>query len=233
MELEEHKDVVRNVFVSLLVLFVIFVFLKGENPFIFPGLQQKFLWLIVALGVLTGILYIPFEDVWDWLESKFGKRKYGRKGLVERVKEKVFKKKKKRKKKKKKYSWKREDKRRTWINYIFQGVLVLFLVLLLLETIKEGLIPGWLDLNYLMGLVIFFGVVTVLFPPPEEKPWKKRGKEEITKKDYILIGVLGIMGGAIVWYKTKEIGWISYGISIISGILIVLLSILILEEDEE
>jgi len=237
MELEEHKDIVRNVFVSLLVLFVIFVFLKGENSFIFPGLEEKFFWSIIGLGVLTGILYMPFEDVWDWLESKFGRRKYGRKykkGFLENIEERISRvwKIKKKKKPKKKYSYREEDKKRSWINYIFQGLLVFYLVLLLTETIKERLIPEWMNLNYLMGLVIFFGVITILFPPPEEKPWKRK-KEEIAKKDYAMIVTMGAIGSLIVWYKTKEIGWISYLISFISGILIILLSILILGEDEE
>lgn len=128
---------------------------------------------------------------------------------------------------------KKETRLKKGINYIFQGLLVLYLVLLLMETIREGVVSTWLNLNYLLGLVIFFGVIAVLFPPPEEKPWRKRIREIVTRKDYVMIGVFGVVGGMIVWYKTKEIGWLSYLISVISGILIILLSILILEEDEE
>jgi len=44
---------------------------------------------------------------------------------------------------------------------------------------------------------------------------------------------LGILGFAIIKYKTADLGWLSWMISIIAGILIILLSILVLDEDEE
>ena len=43
----------------------------------------------------------------------------------------------------------------------------------------------------------------------------------------------GLTGAAIVWDKTKEIGWLSYVISVISGGLIVLLFMLVWREPDE
>jgi hypothetical protein len=37
----------------------------------------------------------------------------------------------------------------------------------------------------------------------------------------------------IIWYKTQDIGRLSYLIAALSGILIILLSILVMEDDEE
>ena len=48
----------------------------------------------------------------------------------------------------------------------------------------------------------------------------------------MFIVALGIVGTVLIFIKTKELGWLSYLISIIAGILIILLSYLILEEDE-
>lgn len=62
---------------------------------------------------------------------------------------------------------------------------------------------------------------------------QKRAREEIKLKDYIFIFGLGIFGAALIFYKTKELGWISYVISLISGLLIILLSIIILKEEKE
>lgn len=40
-------------------------------------------------------------------------------------------------------------------------------------------------------------------------------------------------GAALIFYKTKELGWISYVISLVSGLLIILSSIIILKEEKE
>ena len=61
----------------------------------------------------------------------------------------------------------------------------------------------------------------------------RKNFEPVTKKDYIMAAIAGIAGAFIIYYKTSEIGALSIIISIISGILIILLSILVLQEDEE
>ena len=55
----------------------------------------------------------------------------------------------------------------------------------------------------------------------------------MTKKDYMMAAIAGIAGAMIIYYKTSSIGALSIVISLISGILIILLSILVLQEDEE
>ena len=47
------------------------------------------------------------------------------------------------------------------------------------------------------------------------------------------IAIAGIAGAVIVWYKIKDIGWVSYLIGAMSGILIITLSILMIEESGE
>ena len=113
------------------------------------------------------------------------------------------------------------------INYTFQAVLILYLVLLLTEQIWTGFVSLYINLNYLLIIVIIFGILDVF---SEHQP-KKR--QRIKKRDYYFIYILGIIGFIIIKYKTPELGWLSWLISIIVGILIILLSRLILEEDEE
>jgi len=55
----------------------------------------------------------------------------------------------------------------------------------------------------------------------------------INLKDYIFIAIAGIVGAFIIFYKIENLGWLAYMISALSGILIILLSILMLEEEEE
>jgi hypothetical protein len=112
-----------------------------------------------------------------------------------------------------------------------------------------------LSLNYLLIVVIVFGVAFV-FTNKEEKlegdealkikkgKYGKKGSEvreykmesysDILSKDYTwLIYVLGVLGFVIIKLKTYSLGWLSWVISIVAGILIILLSLLVLEEDEE
>lgn len=113
------------------------------------------------------------------------------------------------------------------INHIFQMLLVLYLILLLVEQIWQYSVSMYLNLNYLLIIVIIAGIFSVF---TKQKPKKK---EPITWKDYIYITLLSIAGFIIIFIKTQELGWLSYIISIIAGILIFLLSCLVLEEDEE
>jgi len=112
------------------------------------------------------------------------------------------------------------------VNYIFQTLLVTYLVLLLAEQIWPTSVSDYVNLNYFLIIVTVSGILDV-FAEHEVK------KEKIKKRDHIFIIVLGIAGFLIIKFKTGELGWLSWVISIIAGILIVLLSLLILEEDEE
>lgn len=113
------------------------------------------------------------------------------------------------------------------INHTFQVLLVTYLILLLIEQIWTGLVSLYLNLNYLLVIVIIFGILDVFSEIPEKQ------KETISKKDYILIFSLGILGFIILKYKTVDLGFLSWIISSIAGILIILLSLLVLEEENE
>ena len=112
---------------------------------------------------------------------------------------------------------------------LFEQLLVSYLLLLLIEEIWPKSVTPYLNMNMniLLILVIITGAVAVLTQKEEQKIIS-----EPTRKDYLLIGILGIAGAGIIFYKTKEIGWLSYIISAISGILIILLSCLVINEEE-
>jgi len=110
------------------------------------------------------------------------------------------------------------------ITQTFQYLLIVYLILLLIEEYAPKFISNYINLNYLLVLVIIFGVITVLLPQ------KKIKKQKPKRKDYYFIFILGIIGTILIYIKTKELGWLSYVISIIAGILIILLSILVLED---
>ena len=110
---------------------------------------------------------------------------------------------------------------------LFEQLLVSYLLLLLIEEIWPKSVTPYLNMNILLILVIITGAVAVLTQKEEQKIISKP-----TRKDYLLIGILGIAGAGIIFYKTKEIGWLSYVISAVSGILIILLSCLVINEEE-
>ena len=113
------------------------------------------------------------------------------------------------------------------VNHTFQTMLVTYLVLLLIEQIWVGFVTVYMNLNWLLGIVIVLGVLDVFSEPQPRK------KEKVKKTDYLFISALGILGFVIIKFKTVELGWLSWLISIVAGILIILLSLLVLEEDED
>lgn len=113
------------------------------------------------------------------------------------------------------------------INYLFQSLLVAYLILLLMEQIWTNSVSLYFNLNYLLIAVIIAGIFDVFSEHPEKKTEKPKWW------DYGFIGILGILGFIIIKFKTIELGWLSWLISIIAGILIILLSLLVLEDEEE
>ena len=109
-------------------------------------------------------------------------------------------------------------------NDVFQFLLIAYLALLLINEFKK---ITFMNLNYLMIIVILFGILAILFPI-------KIKKEEfrIKRKHKLFILLLGIAGAIIIYIKIKELGWISYLISGIAGILIILLSYMVLKDED-
>lgn len=113
------------------------------------------------------------------------------------------------------------------VNYVFQSLLVVYLILLLAEQIWHTSVSAYLNLNYLLVIVIIAGILDVFSEHP------KQAKEKARKRDYLFVILLGIAGFVIIKIKTSQLGWLSWLIAVIAGILIILLSILVLEEDED
>jgi len=114
----------------------------------------------------------------------------------------------------------------------FSVILVTYLLLLLLETIWEGFVSSYFNLNSFLTIILIIGIIAVLTGKEDHEIEKE--KETITTKEYIFIICAGILGSGIIYYKIQETGGLSYVISAIAGILIILLSILVLEgEDDE
>lgn len=214
--LDEYKNnLLQTIITVSIFLGVIFIY-KTQNRFAFPGLIERGLF---ALSLLT-VLFILFSLQYNRLISRLRIRlermeiKYYKLPLISKLLTALN-----------TLSFKSSDFiTRKGISFIFQFLLVAFLLILLLKEFIEVS----LNINYLLISVIFFGILNVFFPA-ENTP----KSTEINKKDYYLIVLLGIIGTILIFIKTKQLGLISYLISLIAGILIITLSFLVLGEEDE
>jgi peptidoglycan/LPS O-acetylase OafA/YrhL len=110
---------------------------------------------------------------------------------------------------------------------VFGVSLVSYLVFFLIDQIKQGFVSDFFNLNYILGVAVVSGIISA-FSKEKEKEVKP-----LTIRDYIFIIVLAIIGAAIIFYKTQGLGWLSWLVSAVAGVLIVIVSILLLSKDEK
>ncbi len=205
-----YRSISLRVFVMLLIGYIIIHIYKLKNPLILPGIETRFMFTLAVVGMVTVLLYLPYEKI-SAIKDKVGEEP---KGVSEKFKEEL-----------------QTEYFKKSIEIVFSSLLTLYLLLLLIQQILPDAfkpVPIMTNLNYLLLAVIVFGVIHILLHK-EEHGEKKA--EKLTGSDYVLIIALSVAGGAIIWYKTQNIGRLSYLISIIGGALILLLSIMVLEED--
>jgi hypothetical protein len=116
-----------------------------------------------------------------------------------------------------------------FVQVLFSVFLFTYLMLILIETLFRGSVSSYLDLNYLLIVVITLGIASVLGAPGVSN---EINLERPSKRDLFLIIFTGIGSAVVIWYKTQPIGWGSYVISIFGGGLIVCLSVLIRQGDK-
>jgi hypothetical protein len=116
------------------------------------------------------------------------------------------------------------------LKQVFVILLVVYLLLLLGDTIWEESVSGVLNLNYLLIAVVVIGIPAVL---TSSKKTAGEVRKPVGGKDILVVSCAAVVGAVIVWYKTRDIGWPSIIMSIISCILIALLSLLILKDSDE
>lgn len=115
----------------------------------------------------------------------------------------------------------------------FQYSLVAYLILLLIETIKEGFVSFFFNLNILLGIVLISGLIMAITYQKELEKLTKTKKIKQRKWWDILYSIMLALGGAlVVLYKTQDFGIVSIIVSVISAFIIVLLSFLVLLDKE-
>ena len=116
---------------------------------------------------------------------------------------------------------------------IFKISLLSYLVFYLIEDFFPGFVSGFFSMNILLGIVVGSGVFTVISQKEESKEGEgKEVKNKIRARDIVFIVILSIIAGGLIYLKTKDLGKLGLAISIISGIIILLMSILLLTEEQ-
>jgi len=117
-----------------------------------------------------------------------------------------------------------------FLRYLFLPSLVTFLLLSLIEAVFPESVSRYINLNYWLIGVIITGVITALTGTGTEY---RKDKIVSIRNDIIPIICFGVVGAGIVWYQTRDLGWPSYIISPVAGILIVLLTLIVWQEPNE
>ena len=100
-----------------------------------------------------------------------------------------------------------------------------YLLLLIINQFWNKIFEEYININAIFILLLMSGVF-FLFPiiKEEEKFNKKR---KLEKEDIFLFFIMGLICSVLVWIKIKDFAIMSYIISIIAGLIILVLSILI------
>src|SRR5260370_11358997 len=88
----------------------------------------------------------------------------------------------------------------------FQYSLITYLILLLAETLKEGFVSSFFNFNILLWIVLLRGVCMVVTNPSVELPHTPKKLNGADVQNSI---VFAVIGGAIVYIKTEELGSIA------------------------
>ena len=122
------------------------------------------------------------------------------------------------------------------VSEIFKISLLSYLLFYLIEDFFPGFVSSFFSMNILLGIVVGSGVLTVISQKPDSaKASTDEGRIEENKfraRDIVFIVILSIIAGGLIYLKTKDLGKLGLAISIISGIIILLMSILLLTEEE-
>lgn len=210
---EGYKVVVRDTFIMLFVFSGLILLYKRFNPFIYPGLETKVAYVMLLWGLLLVVVHAPYADIMSRLQEIKSKEKAA---IEERFKPTGLE------------DLMQPGYSRKAIHYLFQFLLTAFLVTLLLNEFRVEFIRH-APLDYFFVAVVFFGAVNALLMR-EEGDRVIVEKTTLAMKDYALSVLAGVIGACLVYYKIASRLELALVIALLSGLLIALISVLLLEE---
>jgi len=114
---------------------------------------------------------------------------------------------------------------------IFQASLLVYLIILLVENFQKAIISDFINLNWLLGIIIISGILMIFLSKKEDNE-QEIVNNPVNWRDYSLIFILAIISAVLILMKIKDLGWLAWVISILSGLIICLISYLIINDQE-
>lgn len=114
----------------------------------------------------------------------------------------------------------------------FAASLLTYLVFYMIDSFIDSFVSKQFNMNILLWIVMVSGVLLVLLGPRPEGAPKERVRT-LTIWTIVIIAALGVITAGIVYIKARSLGNVSYAVSVLSGILVMVLSFVLLFEDEE
>ena len=112
----------------------------------------------------------------------------------------------------------------------FLCLAVLYLALLLAETVSRGFVSSIMGLNHMIPVLLVVGIPVILFT----MRYTKTADEKPAARLYPSIPYLvGLVAFVLVWYVTRDVGWFSYAIAGLAGFTMILASAAVFKEREE
>ena len=111
--------------------------------------------------------------------------------------------------------------------FLYPFILVLYLILFSLENVFPGFVSINFNLNYYLLLILLIGFITAFNHETEIKQTTDEMGKTILWNAIFIAGLV-ILSFVIIQYKTADLGWVGFIISIISSFLIVIVSLIII-----
>ncbi|MFA6296251.1 MAG: hypothetical protein WC663_02785 [Patescibacteria group bacterium] len=122
------------------------------------------------------------------------------------------------------------------LNIIFQQIFGIFLIgylfFFLIDQIFDNFVSNFINLNYILAIVIISGILLILIKDNDDK-LVTENQEKNSWKFSILAFFLGLIAAILIFVKIMSLGIVlSIIISILSGVLIWLISYLLLDNSQ-
>lgn len=104
---------------------------------------------------------------------------------------------------------------------VFQFSLIAYIILILIEMLKEGFVSSFLNINILLGIVLISGLIMVITHNENDTTVYRVTGEDIQNGI-----ILSIALGFGVYFMTKQLGIVSIVVASLVGIVLFLMTIL-------
>lgn len=115
------------------------------------------------------------------------------------------------------------------VGELFQFSLVTYIILLIAETLQEGFVSYFFNINILLGIVLLTGIIMLITRYDRLEP--QTSHQRFTLKNLLYALMVSLGGALLVYYKTALLGDTAIIIAILTGGIIILLSLLFFSDN--